>query len=83
MNPETCEVSELASITEGDRESLFAALKEEVGAMGPDWELLPTGFDKPSRSVLRGRARASFSRTSGGKLSRYAHRRRQQRYRGR
>ena len=78
MNPEACELSELTS-----EASSVTELQNETEALGPDWELLPIRFGRSARSVLKGRARASFSRNSGGKLSRYAHRRRQQRYRGR
>ena len=40
------------------------------------YERLPTDLNWAARSVLRGRSSAYVSRTSGGKLSRYAAKRR-------
>lgn len=79
MNPETCEAAELRDGLETTED-----WAEALSDLGPGWELVPRHLKRAARAVLKGEARATFSRTSGGKLSRYAaQRRRQQRYRHR
>ncbi len=45
----------------------------------PGYELLPDILERAAKAMLRGKPEAIMSRTSGGKLSRYAARRRKER----
>ena len=53
-----------------DTNHLVAALRKEDLELGH--EKLPSDLDRAARAVLKGRPEAYVSRTSGGKLSRYA-----------
>ena len=53
-----------------DTNHLVAALRPEE--LEPGYEKLPSDLDRSARAMLRGRSDAYVSRTSGGKLSRYA-----------
>jgi len=58
-----------------DTNHLIAALKQSDM---PDYEKLPDNLAHAARTVLEGRSEAYVSRTSGGKLSRYAAKRRKE-----
>lgn len=59
-----------------DTNELIAQMTKK--AEKEEFELLPQDLQHAAKTVLKGRPRATVSRTSGGKLSKYAAKRRKQ-----
>jgi len=68
MNVDTNHLVALAARREKERDALRAL----------DYERLPDELEPAAKAVLRGRSEAYVSRTSGGKLSKYAAKRRKE-----
>ena len=59
-----------------DDNRLIAQMTQEAEAQG--FELLPQDLQHAAKTVLKGKPEATVSRTSGGKLSRHAAKRRKE-----